>query len=176
MGFCLINHAAVAARYALDYCDGVERVAILDFDVHHGNGIESIARKDPRIFYCSVHEGGIFPFTGAASDRGVHGNILNVPVVADANWPVYEAKLDKAVLPFLQDAKPDLVIISAGYDALDSDELASVALRPEDYGKIMKKVVSAIGRERVVLGLEGGYNLRDTPLAVEASLQALQAE
>jgi acetoin utilization deacetylase AcuC-like enzyme len=130
MGFCLFNFCTVAAVRALDDPDnGVERVAMLDWDVHHGNGVADLVRDDPRIRYASLHEAGNFPSTpsmvsGAADDRGAHDNLLHIPMERGCEWSTFERLLRDEALPWLREFKPDLVVVSAGYDALELDPLA----------------------------------------------------
>lgn len=172
MGFCVLNHCAIAARVALEA--GCERVAIFDFDVHHGNGIESLFRQEERVRYCSIHQGDFFPFTGNRDDRGLLKNLLNVPVAMGSDWQVYRDKLDGEIIPWLQEFDPQLLIVSAGYDALDEDPLAGISLQPQDFAEITKRLVAAFGKERIAMGLEGGYNVAELSKAVELTLAELE--
>ncbi|CAM9231975.1 unnamed protein product [Scytosiphon promiscuus] len=134
MGFCLVCFAAVAAFHAVESL-GCRRVAMLDFDVHHGNGVAALVKGDERIRYCSIHQGGIFPGSGEGWDSGPKGNLKHLPFYETGEtWGTYEARFEEA-LSWLQAFEPDLVIVSAGYDALEADELATASLQPEDYGR-----------------------------------------
>lgn len=167
MGFCLINFAAVAAaEYLASHPEG--RVAVLDWDVHHGNGVAAIMADEPRVRYCSTHEQGGYPRTGLdEGDKGTHGNILNLPLPPGSGGTTYLKRLREKAIPFLlgrigeDDWEPDLLIICAGYDALDNDLLAGMTLHPNDFGESIHAIVTEAGfpRERIALGLEGGYDL-----------------
>ncbi|CAM9630866.1 unnamed protein product [Ectocarpus sp. 6 AP-2014] len=169
MGFCLVCFAAVAAFHALDAL-GCGRVAILDFDVHHGNGVAALVKGDARIRYCSIHQGGIFPGSGGAEDSGPLGNLKHLPFFGvDETWETYEPRFEEAV-KWLEEFKPDLVLVSAGYDALEADELATASLQPKDYGRMGKRLKEVFG-SKVAFGLEGGYNLQVTPVAIRATIE-----
>lgn len=170
MGFCLLNNVAIAANYALTK-PGVERVAIVDWDVHHGNGTEALVDHNPRIFYCSLHQFPCYPGTGAAGDRGQHGNVLNIPLKPGGDGKVYREAFEHKVLPFLRQAKPDLLLVSAGYDANHSDPLAYMNLIPEDYGMMTHYLMEI--SPYPVLGLEGGYHLPSLAKSVVETLQPL---
>lgn len=167
MGFCIFNFAVGAAKYALEKYN-LSRICILDFDVHYGNGIADLIAADPRIRYASLHQLGVFPPGGEEVYSGPLNNIRNVGVPEGSGWESYRPLLVDRVLPFLADFEPQLVIVSAGYDALESDELASVSLLPVDYHRMASHIKTAFGP--VMMGLEGGYNLNDLPLAVEQTL------
>eukprot|EP00903_Cladosiphon_okamuranus_P011457 g10791.t1 len=163
MGFCLVCFAAVAAFHALDTL-GCGRVAMLDFDVHHGNGVAALVKGEERIRYCSIHQGGIFPGSGGAEDEGPLGNLKHLPFFGlGETWETYEQRFEDA-LTWLKDFEPDIVIVSAGYDALDADELATASLQPQDFGRMGRRLKDVFG-SNVAFGLEGGYNLQVTPLA-----------
>lgn len=169
MGFCLFSNAAIAARYALKQ-PNVERVAILDWDVHHGNGTQAIVEHDNRIAYCSMHEYPHYPGTGAATEHGDFNNVLNVPMSAGSTIEDYQPIFQAKILPFLQTFQPSLLIVSAGYDAAKDDPLASICLSPEDFGQFTAyclKVTSSI-----LFGLEGGYDYRALSQAVMATIRA----
>jgi acetoin utilization deacetylase AcuC-like enzyme len=170
MGFCLLNNVAIAAHYALTR-PGVERVAIVDWDVHHGNGTEALVDHNPRIFYCSLHQFPCYPGTGAAGDRGQHGNVLNIPLKPGGDGKVYREAFEHKVLPFLRQAKPDLLLVSTGYDANHSDPLAYMNLIPEDYGMMTHYLMEI--SPYPVLGLEGGYHLPSLAKSVVETLQPL---
>jgi acetoin utilization deacetylase AcuC-like enzyme len=156
MGFCLFSNAAIAAHYALDH-QGLQRVAILDWDVHHGNGTQEIVEKNPQIAYCSLHQFPSYPGTGTASETGPHHNILNLPLAAGSTLADYQPLFEQKVMPFLREFQPDLLLVSAGYDANAADPLARIDLQPQDYG-ILTDYCLQLTR-RIVFGLEGGYHL-----------------
>lgn len=170
MGFCIFNNAGIAAHYALTK-PGIDRVAILDWDVHHGNGTEAIVAKNPNIAYCSLHEYPFYPGTGADTYRGEYRNILNIPVKGGTTLDLYQHLFEQQVIPFLSQFNPQLLIISAGYDATRADHLANVALEPPDYG-ILTKLCLRI-HPQLLFGLEGGYNYEALSDSVIATLQAL---
>lgn len=160
MGFCLINTIAIAAREA-QRKHGAERIAILDFDVHHGNGTEDIFKSDASVFYASSHEMPLFPFTGRPDERGV-GNIVNVPLAAGSGGAEMRAAYRDTILPALDNFAPDIILLSAGFDAHRLDPLAHLQWEDGDYGWITGKVMDIAGRRcgnRIVSLLEGGYDL-----------------
>ena len=174
MGFCLFNNAAIAATYALaqedlqlarDY-----RVAILDWDVHHGNGTQAIVENHPQIAYCSLHEMPNYPGTGRASETGRFGNVLNVPMAAGSDGGDYDRAFESKVMPFLRSFAPDLLIVSAGYDAAGADPLSRINLSPEDYGRMTRSVLTLT--RSIVFGLEGGYDLAALGQSVVATVEA----
>src|SRR6516165_2089067 len=140
MGFCLFNSAAIAARHAQKK-HGAERAAIVDFDVHHGNGTQDIFWSDPTVMYCSTHQMPLFPGTGARSERGEHGTIVNAPLVSEDGGPEFRAAFENLILPQLRTFGPELIIISAGFDAHYRDTLASLNLRAEDYGWVTRQLM-----------------------------------
>jgi acetoin utilization deacetylase AcuC-like enzyme len=154
MGFCIFSNAAIAATYAL--ANGAERVAILDWDVHHGNGTQAVAETNPQIAYCSLHEFPHYPGTGKSTERGIHQNILNLPIGAGSTIVEYRQLFEAQIVPFLTRFRPDLTIVSAGYDANHDDPLANISLKPEDFG-IFTDYCLQVTR-KVVFGLEGGYD------------------
>ena len=171
MGFCIFNFAAIAARYALDEL-GSQRVAILDIDAHHGNGNEAAVRGQPSMCYASFHQQDAFPMTGLdSSDHGPHGNLLNVPIPAYSDIKTYLPLLDEKVLPFLTAFKPDLVIVSAGYDCLVEDPLAQLSLGPRDFEAVGERLLQAFGRDKVMFGFEGGYEPKNVAAAIVATLK-----
>lgn len=157
MGFCLLSNAAIAAKYALKR--GLKNIAILDFDVHHGNGTEACIQALPEIRLASSHEYPLYPGTGKADFTGKLGNIRNITLDAGCTMKEYESKYDEEILPWLLENKPELIIVSCGYDALEVDPLAQLEWQPKDYGMLMRKLIKKVGRGKVVLGLEGGYEL-----------------
>jgi acetoin utilization deacetylase AcuC-like enzyme len=167
MGFCLFANAAIAAHYALEQA-GVSKVAILDWDVHHGNGTEAIVEDNPQIRYCSLHQFPCYPGTGESSYRGKQHNILNLPLNPGSKIQDYELLFAEKVIPFLENFQPDMIIVSAGYDANQQDPLASISLQPNDYGLLTKylKQISS----KLLFGLEGGYHLEALAQSVVATL------
>ena len=175
MGFCLFNSAAIAARYA-QRKHGAERVAIVDFDVHHGNGSQDIFWSDKTVMYCSTHEMPLFPGTGAASERGEFQNIVNAPLSAGDGSDAFREAMETAILPRLNGFKPDLIVISAGFDAHTRDPLANLNLVEADFAWMTKKLMeiaddSANGR--IVSMLEGGYDLQGLSRSAAAHVLAL---
>ncbi|BAY26608.1 histone deacetylase superfamily protein [Calothrix sp. NIES-2100] len=168
MGFCLFSNAAIAAFYALEQ-PGINRVAILDWDVHHGNGTQAIVETQPQIAYCSLHQYPCYPGTGRASERGFHNNVLNLPVPPGSTIDVYQPLFEKSVVPFLAQFQPDLLIISAGYDANAADPLASINLQPADYGLFVDYCLKLT--RKILFGLEGGYDLSALSQSVVATIE-----
>jgi acetoin utilization deacetylase AcuC-like enzyme len=169
MGFCLFSNAAIAAHYALEKPE-IERVAILDWDVHHGNGTANIVENNPQIAYCSLHQHPCYPGTGRDSDRGKYDNILNLPMSPGSTIKEYQPIFEQKVMPFFQQFQPDLLIISAGYDANHDDPLAGIDLLPKDYG-IFTDYCLQLTR-RIVFGLEGGYELNSLAKSVISTLES----
>jgi acetoin utilization deacetylase AcuC-like enzyme len=169
MGFCLFSNAAIAANYALQQ-PNIDKVAILDWDVHHGNGTQNIVETSPQIAYCSLHQSPCYPGTGRHNERGNYNNVLNLPIAPSSNGQVYQTLFIEQVIPFLTDFDPDLLIISAGYDANAADPLAGMCLQPADYGLFARYCLQV--SDRLLFGLEGGYDL--TALA-ESVLETLAA-
>ncbi|XGV96905.1 MAG: histone deacetylase family protein [Leptolyngbya sp. BL-A-14] len=168
MGFCIFSNAAIAAHYALKQ-PGIDRVAILDWDVHHGNGTQTIVEKHPKIAYCSLHESPQYPGTGATSEQGFYNNVLNVPMSAGSTLADYEPAFAQQVMPFLTRFQPDLLIISAGYDANYADPLAGISLKPEDFGVFTRYCLTLT--RRLLFGLEGGYDLDAIGRSVVATIE-----
>jgi acetoin utilization deacetylase AcuC-like enzyme len=154
MGFCLINNVVVAARHAQRA--GRERVLIVDWDVHHGNGTQALVETDPAIRYVSLHQWPWYPGTGAADERGV-GNIFNVP--RGPGWPpeLYVGDLWSAIVAATTDWEPQLLLVSAGFDAMRGDPLGGFTLEPEHYAELTRRVRERLPRTPVVGVLEGGY-------------------
>ncbi|AIE72947.1 MULTISPECIES: histone deacetylase [unclassified Synechocystis] len=170
MGFCLLNNAAIAAHYALTK-PGINRVAILDWDVHHGNGTEALVENNPQIFYCSLHQFPCYPGTGQAGDRGKYNNVLNLPLAPGGGGKVYQRAFADQVLPFLRQVKPDLLLVSAGYDANQADPLAYMNLTPKDYAMMSRHLLEIC--PYLLLGLEGGYHLPSLAQSVTETIKPL---
>ncbi|MSO67810.1 MAG: histone deacetylase family protein [Pseudolabrys sp.] len=175
MGFCLFNNAAIAARYAQDRYD-VERAAIVDFDVHHGNGSQDIFWADKSVLYCSTHEMPLYPGTGAIGERGEHNTIVNAPLRAGDGGDQFREAFETAILPRLREFKPDILVISAGFDAHTRDPLANLNLLEADYTWVTKKLMDIANdsaQGRIVSLLEGGYDLQGLSRSVAAHVTAL---
>jgi acetoin utilization deacetylase AcuC-like enzyme len=175
MGFCIFNQAAIAARYAQKQ-HGLGRVAVVDFDVHHGNGTQEIFWADPTLMYCSTHEMPLYPGTGAVSERGEHDNIVNAPLRAGDAGDKFKAALESRILPRLADFRAELIIISAGFDAHRRDPLANLQLVEADFGwatRQLMEVADKTAQGRVVSVLEGGYDLEGLSQSVAAHVIAL---
>ena len=174
MGFCLFANAAIAALHALEN-HGLSRVAVLDFDVHHGNGTQAVLWKEARATFCSSHQYPLFPGGGSPSERGA-GNIFNAPLPAGATGPMFRHAWETKLLPAVASAAPELIIISAGFDAHSRDPLAELDLIEADFAWITQRIcdladISAQGR--VVSVLEGGYDLVGLAASAAAHVQVL---
>jgi acetoin utilization deacetylase AcuC-like enzyme len=175
MGFCLFNNAAVAARHA-QAKHGAERVAIVDWDVHHGNGSQDIFWSDATVLYASTHQMPLYPGTGASGERGDHDTIVNAPLRPGADGEAFRDAFDTRIMPRLEAFRPDLVIISAGFDAHWRDPLANLMLEAEDFGWATRRLMDLAGRHcggRVVSLLEGGYDLQGLADSVTAHVATL---
>lgn len=174
MGFCLFNNIAVAAAHAL-HAHGLKRVAIADFDVHHGNGTQAIFEREPRVLFVSSHQSPLYPGTGSEDERGV-GNIVNATLPPGAGSDDFRELWDGALLPRLHAFKPQLVLVSAGFDAHRDDPLAQLRLGSEDYAWITGRLVDlahAHADGRLVSSLEGGYSLAALAASAAAHVGAL---
>ena len=173
MGFCLYSNVAIAARVAQSL--GLRRIAIADFDVHHGNGTQAVIQNDPDVFFASVHQSPCYPGTGAASETGV-GNVVNAPVPPDAPREVWRRAFE-GLVERMDAFAPELVFISAGFDAHARDPLAEQSLEAEDYAWATRAVVAVANRHgggRIVSSLEGGYDLAGLASSALAHVRALQ--
>lgn len=171
MGFCLFNNAAIAALWARARW-GLRRVAVVDFDVHHGNGTQAMFAPDAALFYGSSHQMPCYPGTGAAAESGVAGNIVNAPLRPGEGSAAFRAAWSGRILPALAAFDPELLVISAGFDAHRADPLAELRLETEDFGWITEQLVGLAGG-RVVSVLEGGYDLEALAAASAAHVRAL---
>jgi acetoin utilization deacetylase AcuC-like enzyme len=172
MGFCFFNNVAIAAKYALER-HGLERVAIVDIDVHHGNGTENIVAGDDRILMCSFYQHPFYPEGGALSDAP---NLLNVPVPAYTRGPAIRELIEQQWLPRLDAHQPQMIFISAGFDAHREDDMGQLGLVEQDYAWItqkLKEVAKRHAKGRIVSCLEGGYDLSSLARSVEAHLRVL---
>ena len=175
MGFCFFNNAAVAALHARAQW-GVQRVAVVDFDVHHGNGTQAMFEKDADLFYASSHQSPCYPGTGDAWERGTANNVINAPLRPGDGGPAFRAAWGDTILPELDRFAPGLLIISAGFDAHRADPLAQLRLDTADFGWITDELVRLAERHcggRVVSVLEGGYDLNALAAAAAAHVRAL---
>jgi acetoin utilization deacetylase AcuC-like enzyme len=177
MGFCLFNNVAIAAEYARQHYQ-LERIAIVDFDVHHGNGTQAAFYGQPQVFYASSHEMPQYPGTGYPTETGV-GNIVNVPLAEGDTGIEFKDKYGHFILPALNTFRPQLLLISAGFDAHQDDPLASINLVEDDYRWVTQKLMDIAGRHcngRVISVLEGGYNIKALGMSAAIHVKTLMGD
>jgi len=179
MGFCLLNNVAIAAAHVRSL--GLDRIAIVDWDVHHGNGTQDIFYADPHVLYVSLHQWPFYPGTGAVEERGAgegRGYTVNIPLSPGADGSVYHAAFERIVSPVLEQYAPELVLISAGFDAHQRDPLASMRLTDSDYAGLFQAIDHALPRDAEGLApgigivLEGGYDLQALTGSIHSTLSA----
>ncbi|HKO46230.1 MAG TPA: histone deacetylase [Polyangiaceae bacterium] len=175
MGFCLLNNVAVAAAHAR--ARGIDRIAIVDFDVHHGNGTQEMFYADPSVLFVSLHQSPLYPGTGAAEENGAgdgRGYTLNIPLSAGASDAVYGAAIERIVAPVLEAYRPNLLLFSAGFDAHARDPLAQMQLSDSGFRAIVRRTLAALGPGVPVgMALEGGYDLTGLGSSLAAVLEGL---
>ncbi|MGR9114510.1 MAG: histone deacetylase family protein [Gammaproteobacteria bacterium] len=174
MGFCLFNNIAIAAEYARTHYR-LNKIAIVDFDVHHGNGTQAIFYRQPQVLYASTHEMPHYPGTGHPSETGA-GNIINVPLHPETTGVEFREKYNQIILPALRTFKPQLIFVSAGFDAHKDDPLASIQLVEADYQWLTGELVDIadeFSQGRIISSLEGGYNLKALAASAAAHVKAL---
>ena len=176
MGFCLFGNIAIGAKHALDH-HGLTRVAIVDFDVHHGNGTQALVEDDPRILFISSHQMPLWPGTGQAHDTGPHGTILNVPLKPGTGSKVFRDTYERLVFSRVDAFAPQLVLISAGFDAHEDDPLAGLNLITDDFAWVTRRLCDLADKHcqgRVVSALEGGYDLPALGASAAAHVDVLK--
>ena len=175
MGFCLFGNVSIAAKHALENC-GAERVAIVDFDVHHGNGTQNLLWDEARILFCSSHQMPLYPGSGSATETGAHGNVLNYPLAEGCSTNTMRAAYDGEILPAIEAFNPDLILISAGFDAHRADPLASLMWEVDDFRWLTHRICDVADNVcdgRIVSTLEGGYDLDALAACVAAHVEVL---
>jgi acetoin utilization deacetylase AcuC-like enzyme len=175
MGFCLFGNIAIAAKRALDH-HGLDRVAVVDFDVHHGNGTQDLLWDEARSLFISSHQSPLYPGTGSAHETGAHGNVFNLPFPPGTGGPVFRQHYEAEVFPALENFRPDLILVSAGFDAHTADPLAQMSLTEEDFAWVTGRICDVAEdtcQGRVVSTLEGGYDLDALGASVAAHVGVL---
>jgi len=174
-GFCLFNNIAIGAMYALKH-HGLSRVAIVDFDIHHGNGTQDIAINEPNIFYASTHQSPFYPFTGMENETGRFNNILNIPLPAHSGGTVARKAILEKIIPRLDAFAPEMIFVSAGFDAHRDDPIGGLDWVEEDYAAMTIMLLDAADRHckgHLISVLEGGYNLTALRRSVSACLRVM---
>ncbi len=175
MGFCLFGTVSIAAKRALDH-HGLSRVAILDFDVHHGNGTQDLMWAEDRVLYASSHQMPLYPGSGATHETGAHGQILNVPLAPGTGSREMRHAYDDLIFPALEEFEPELLLVSAGFDAHARDPLANLEWTEDDFAWVTRRLCDLAARHcggRVVSTLEGGYDLQALGASVAAHVEVL---
>ncbi|MGI3185843.1 histone deacetylase family protein [Nioella aestuarii] len=175
MGFCLFGNVAIAAKHALER-HGLERVAIVDFDVHHGNGTQDLLWDEPRTLFISSHQMPLYPGTGAAHERGAHGNVINAPLSPGTDGATMRSVYSSRLLQRVREFEPQLLLISAGFDAHEDDPLANLNWTTEDFAWITRELCTVADETcggKLVSSLEGGYNLDALAASVAAHVSEL---
>ncbi|MCP5075947.1 MAG: histone deacetylase family protein [Rhodobacteraceae bacterium] len=178
MGFCLFGNVVIAAKHALEH-HGLNRVAIVDFDVHHGNGTQDLVWNDERILFCSTHQMPLYPGSGAPHESGAHGNVVNVPLKPYADGADLRRAFADQILPALSDFKPEMVFISAGFDAHSADPLANLEFTESDFSWATEQLCAfakTTCHDRVVSTLEGGYDLQALAASTAAHVSVLMEQ
>lgn len=178
MGFCFFGNVVIGARHALNH-HKLDRVAIIDFDVHHGNGTQDLVWDDERILFVSSHQMPLYPGSGAASEEGAHRNVLNIPLDPNANGIALRQAFECEIIPALEAHKPQMIFISAGFDAHQADPLANLNLIEDDFNwatKILCDFADKHCKGRVVSTLEGGYDLQALAASVAAHVTVLMEQ
>lgn len=170
LGFCLLSNAAIAAHYAIE-THQAQRVAILDWDVHHGNGTQALVAKHPQIAYCSFHQSPAYPGTGAPRETDAFDHVLNLPLPPGSTLIDYQRLWAQKGRPFLANFGADLMIVSAGYDANQADPLAGICLHPEDYSWFTQECLALT--PKLLFGLEGGYDYATLAESVAATIRTV---
>lgn len=168
-GYCIFSNAAIAAYYALKQ-PGINKVAILDWDVHHGNGTQELVQDNPNLVYCSIHQKNLYPKTGLALEQGNFGNVKNISIDVGSNFSTYQVEFETKIVPFLQGFAPDLLIVSAGFDAHENEAISGIKLKSEDFYHLTEYALSLTSK--IVFGLEGGYNCSTVGRSVLEAIKA----
>lgn len=177
MGFCLFGNVALAAAHALEV-GGVARVAVIDFDVHHGNGTQDLLWDETRSLFCSTHQMPLWPGSGARDETGAHGNVMNIPLAPESTGQGMRAVYEGEVLPAVLKFNPDLILISAGFDAHRDDPLANLNWIEDDFDWLTHRICDVADQTcqgRIVSCLEGGYDLNSLSASVATHVRALMA-
>lgn len=175
MGFCLFGNVTIAAKHALA-AHGLSRVAIMDFDVHHGNGTQDLVWEDARILFTSTHQMPLYPGSGAAHETGAHGNVLNVPLAPNSDGAEFRTAMETQILPAIDAFKPELILISAGFDAHKNDPLANLNWVEDDFAWATEQLCDLADKHcngKVVSTLEGGYDLEGLAASCAAHVKVL---